>query len=231
MKPLSQKASPKSNASFCFFFRFEAKKNGICYSFALIAMVVFFFLFSPLTAVAQPMPEKKEPDHYVIDTRQCDDYIKINGSTNINHFHFEQRLDDQKILKKGPPTSVEKLALKIPAHDFKASNPMMYKDFLKFIKAEEYPYIDITIFFDKFHLPAGRPFTIIPKIKVGLAGETKTYEIPGRIYECRKSGVHLQGKVNIDLKDFGLEPPSKFMGMVKVNKEVFINFGLTINNN
>ncbi|WP_462317848.1 hypothetical protein [Marinilabilia sp.] len=71
---------------------------------------------------------------------------------------------------------------------------------------------------------------MIPKIEVGLAGETQTYKIPGEVYECRKSGVHLQGKVNINLKDFGLEPPTKFMGMVKVNKEVFINFGLTLDN-
>lgn len=229
MKPLSQKAPSKKGLISSFFFRFKAKMSSLRCVYSLFATVVIFSLFSSMV-MAQPMPEKNNPHHYVIDTKQCDDYIKINGSTNVNHFHFEQKLVDQKVITKEKPSSGQKVALQIPAHDFKASNPMMYKDFLKLIKADEYPYINITIFFEQFRLPAGSPQTVIPKIEVGLAGETQTYEIPGEVYECRKSGVHLQGKVNINLKDFGLEPPTKFMGMVKVNKEVFINFGLTLDN-
>lgn len=230
MKPLLQKGLPKDDLISCFFFRFKAKMNGSGCVYSLFATVVFIFLFN-ISALAQPMPEKNSPHHDVIETKQCDDYIKINGSTNINHFHFEQKLNDEKILTKGNPSSGQKLDLQIAAHDFKPSNPLMYKDFLKFIKAEEYPYINITIFFEQLRLPAGNPQTIIPKIEVGLAGKTQTYKIPGEIFQCRRNGIHLQGKVDINLEDFGLEPPTKFMGMVKVNKEVFINFGLTIDNN
>ena len=230
MKPLSHKATSKNVFISCFFFRFKAKMNNIAFLYSLFATVVLLFIF-PQYGPAQPMPEKKSPHHYVIDTKQCDDYIKINGSTNINHFHFEQKLNDQKIIAEDESYSGQKLAIQIPAHDFEPSNPMMYKDFLNFIKAEEYPYINITIFFEQLRLPAGNPQAIIPKIKVGLAGETQTYKIPGEIFQCKKSGIHLQGKVDINLQDFGLEPPTKFMGMVKVNKEVFINFGLTIDNN
>lgn len=194
--------------------------------FVLLAAVFCFLEILPFQG--QPMPEMEQPHHTPVETKGCDDYIKIYGSTNINHFHFVQNLNEKTTPYKKEEKTQETLTIKIPAHNFEPSNPMMYKDFLKFIKANEYPYIDITIFFDNIRLPAGPPSTIVPKIKIGLAGRTHTYKIPGYIEECRDKKLHIRGKVDIDLKDFGLEPPTKFMGMVKVNNEVFINFGLTL---
>jgi hypothetical protein len=197
-------------------------------SFALHVIVVVFLLIS-LTCNGQPKPDKNLPNHNKSETKKCDNYIKIEGSTNVNHFFFEQIFNKKKELIENRDRSGEILKLKIPVHDFNPSNPMMYSDFLELIKASEYPYIDITIFFEKINLPAGPPETVVPKIKIGLAGESRTYQIPGQIQDCRKDSLHLNGKVSISLKDFNLKPPTKFMGMVKVNNEVFINFGLTLN--
>ncbi|MGQ1891129.1 YceI family protein [Thermophagus sp. OGC60D27] len=191
----------------------------------MIAMVFVFFAFS---ASGQPKFEKRIPHHSQLENKGCDDYIKIDGSTNVNHFYFIQTLDKNPNVVISRDPSRETLVLKIPAHDFEPSNPMMYKDFLDFIKAHEFPYIDITIFFDNFRLPAGNATAVVPRIKVGLAGQTKTYKIPGYLEECLDKELHIKGRVNIDLKDFGLEPPTKFLGMVKVSNEVFINFALTL---
>jgi len=192
-------------------------------------VMVISFLFCFFHVVGQPMAEKHLPHHNESIVEECDNYIKIEGSTNVNHFHFEQVFRKKDEIIEEESHSGEIIKLKIPANEFNPSNPMMLDDFLKLIKASEYPYIDITIFFENIKLPAGAESTVVPKIKVGLAGTSNTYEIPGRIHDCREESVHLNGKVNISLQDFNLEPPSKFMGMVKVNNEVFINFGLTLN--
>ncbi len=169
------------------------------------------------------------PHHHKTSIGQCDNFIKIEGSTNINHFHFEQVFTNKEHIIKAQKNAGEVIRLKIPARDFKPSNPMMYNDFLELIKASEYPYINITIFMDETRLPAGPEKIVTPKIRVGLAGETSTYEIPGETHKCKTNATHIQGKIKINLQDFNLEPPTKFMGMVKVNNEVFINFGLTLN--
>ena len=188
--------------------------------------LVFVFLASHFVVQAQADIEKSYP--FQTENYGCDDYIKIDGSTNVNRFHFIQTLDQNPNVIKRKDPARETLNLKIPAHDFKPSNPMMYKDFLDFIKAQEFPYIDITIFFENFRLPAGNASTVVPRIRVGLAGQTQTYKIPGYVEECLDKELHIKGRVNIDLKDFGLEPPTKFLGMVKVSNEVFINFALTL---
>ncbi len=192
------------------------------------AVVVVFLIFS-LTINGQPMPDKSIPHHDETDVKNCDNYIKIEGSTNVNHFYFEQTFNKKEEVIEPHPGSKEIIQLKIPAHNFKASNPMMYDDFLELIKAAEYPYINITIFFEDIKLPAGPENTVVPKIRIGLAGKSQTYQIPGQIHDCRQNSMHINGKINISLKDFNLDPPTKFMGMVKVNNEVFINFGLTLN--
>ncbi|WP_291854880.1 YceI family protein [Marinilabilia sp.] len=192
------------------------------------AAVVVFSIIT-LAINGQPMPDKSIPHHTKTDVKTCDNFIKIEGSTNVNHFHFEQTFNEKEKVIETHPGSGEIVKLKIPAHDFKASNPMMYDDFLELIKASEYPYIDITVFFENIKLPAGPENTVVPKIRIGLAGQSQTYQIPGQIHDCRQNSMHINGRININLKDFNLDPPTKFMGMVKVNNEVFINFGLTLN--
>jgi hypothetical protein len=174
---------------------------------------------------AQDLLLSTTPHTFASDTKECNNFVKIGGKTNVNHFHLIQKLNGQEEIVE---RSQETLTLRIPADEFEPSNPMMYEDFLDFIKADEYPEIDITIFLDNTRLPAGNSNHISPRIKIGLAGQTKTYTIPGKIEECRDNSLHISGKVNINLHDFNLEPPSKFMGIVKVSKEVFINFELTL---
>ncbi|SFE98299.1 YceI family protein [Thermophagus xiamenensis] len=193
-------------------------------------LIPLFFVFLTYDVIAQSDIDINTQPIFNTETEGCKDFIKIDGSTNVNQFYFIQKLDDNPRVVKSKNPSNDVLILKIPAHDFEPSNPMMYKDFLDFIKAKEFPYIDITIFFDNLRLPVGNTTTVVPKIKVGLAGHTQTYEIPGYVNECLDKELHIKGKVKINLKDFGLEPPSKFLGMVKVRQEVFINFGFTLEN-
>lgn len=62
--------------------------------FVLLAAVFCFLGILPFQG--QPMPEMEQPHHTPVETKGCDDYIKIYGSTNINHFHFVQNLKDRK---------------------------------------------------------------------------------------------------------------------------------------
>jgi hypothetical protein len=230
IQPLSQMTQQTcGTASFRLFNKSRRVSSVINRYCALFAAVVILTMATLTNAFGQPMSKIDHPHHKVTDTKMCDNFIKINGSTNVNHFYFFQKLNDSgKIIKNKDSHSNESLEILIPAYDFEPSNPMMYDDFLEFIKAGEYPNIEITIFFNNPKLPAGGSGNIAPRIKIGLAGQTHIYKIPGQLEECRENSLHISAKVNIDLKDFGLEPPSKFMGMVKVKNEVFINFGLTL---
>lgn len=63
----------------------------------------------------------------------CNSYVKIEGSTNVNRFYFQQAIEDPKY----PQNYVSKdgyITLTIPIRKFEASNPLMYSDFFSYYR-------------------------------------------------------------------------------------------------
>lgn len=162
---------------------------------------------------------------------QCANYVRIEGSSNVNKFYFEQTLS-----KPHPETntyyqSAEYIEFDLPVEYFKASNPRMRNDFMELIKANDYPIITIFIKLPQEEIRSSSDQEVTSFIKVKLAGQEMKYQLAGKVHTCQNNSIRLQGTLELDINDFNLSPPTKFMGMVKVNKEVFINFGLIIDYN
>ncbi len=193
-------------------------------------LISFLFLLFSQRTVAQVSMNPIQVFTVVDSRSKCSDYIQIDGSTNVNQFYFTHELSDKKKLDVSPDTKSNILELKIPAKNFKSSNHRMTEDFLELIKADKYPYIQITIHLTNDQLMSLVNDVFYPEIDVQLAGKSHTYRIPGKLHRCPDQSIHVSGEVHLSLEDFDLEPPSKFLGLVKVKNEVFINFGLTLSN-
>lgn len=191
-------------------------------------------VFCILSFVALWHPALVAQNHLKVNLpskHDCTNFVIIEGSTNVNKFSFFQSFDSQSKNQVTNDNQKKILTIEIPVHNFEASNPLMYDDFLKLIKAESYPVISIFIHLNTSEFNVSNIKSINPKIEVKLAGKQKVYFIPGALAYCQDQSLRVQGSVKINLNDFNLEPPTKFFGMVKVNQEVFVNFGLTMDNN
>ncbi len=196
-------------------------------AFVPLLITLFFVVSSPSTtaqATMEPIPVFTVADSH----SDCSDFIQIDGATNVNQFYFVQNLPDKMQLQSESDAESNTLQLKIPARNFKSSNPRMREDFLDLIQADKYPFIQITMHLRKDQLASLVSDTFYPDIDVQLAGKSHSYKIPGRLRRCKDQSIHVFGEVHLYLDDFGIEPPSKFFGLVKVKNEVFINFGLTL---
>lgn len=191
-------------------------------------MLISLLLFAPFIH-AQGQYNKI---HNSINHNECVNYVTIKGSTNVNEFSFIQLLNEKESPIKFH-TQEGYITIQIPAHNFEASNPLMYKDFINLIKADEHPYIAIRFHYNPYELynKNGQTSAIASEIYITLAGEEKKYKIPGQIHLCHDRALRIMGDIKINLDDFQLQAPSKFMGMVKVNNEVFVNFGLRMEQN
>lgn len=157
----------------------------------------------------------------------CNSFVKIEGSTNVNRFYFHQVIEDPKY----PQNYVSKdgyITLTIPIRRFEASNPLMYSDFFQLLQADSHPDITIRFYYDPYKLlnPGSTTSPISSEIWVSLAGHEKKFKLPGSVHICYDNAAHLNGTLTIDLRDFSLTPPTKFMGMVKVNNEVSVEFAV-----
>ncbi len=188
-------------------------------------VAIFCLMLSGMTFVLQGQnaPLMKGDGH-----PECLSYVRIEGSTNVNQFYFQQSLDHEK----HAPSFHNKegyITFSIPAHNFEASNPLMYKDFIQLIKADNYPEISIQFHYNPYDIQlsgAGRSLSILSEVYVTMAGKVMRYKIPGVVHICRDKAMRINGNIKIDLRDFQLSAPSKFMGMVRVSNEVSVEFGV-----
>ena len=160
---------------------------------------------------------------------KCSNFVRIEGASNVNQFYFEQFLNDWQTKEISFNQNKDTIILKISANNFVPSIPMMYEDFIHLIKADQHPDIKITIETPPYIWWKQDSINQTDtKITIQLAGTSKQYEIPSIFQICQNHSLHLKGAIKLNLTDFNLHPPSKFMGMVKVKNEVFVKFGLVI---
>jgi hypothetical protein len=163
-------------------------------------------------------------------TGTCSNYINITGSTNVNRFEFRLAFPLHQVFSVDPSDlkdqyNQDMYKIYLPAKSFKADNQLILRDFLTLIKADLHPDIIIGVGYSQlldFHL-GNNPE--IQYVRITLAGVTKVYPVAFLADVCSGNLVYVRGHKNIRLTDFGIQPPEKFLGLMKVENEVLINFG------
>ncbi|MGD0340926.1 MAG: hypothetical protein ABSA76_04355 [Bacteroidales bacterium] len=160
-------------------------------------------------------------------------FIGITVLSNIDRQFFQYNLKHQCLpIAKEPEsqnaagTSVSSII--IPVEEFKCTNEFVYKDFLKLLKAEQYPYLEIDIPYNsgiKYY--TNNPL-ILRGVTITVAGVSNQYDINCKIDKGDNENQILDGTARIKLTDLDIVPPVKFFGLVKVKNEIIINFQFCI---
>jgi len=161
--------------------------------------------------------------------------LSIDGKTNVNSFTCsiaKYTGTDTLVLQEGGkkirPVFV-KGSVGLDASTFDCGMAIMTSDFRKTVKSEEYPAIVIDfISFERAPSYAQGEEKFKGILKISLAGVTKLFEVDCSI-ETKPSGmIHLMGGRAFTFADFGLKPPSRMMGTIKVQEELNVKFHLVL---
>lgn len=151
-------------------------------------------------------------------------YISIRGSSNVTDFELINRTPflNEATGKAFPEEGYK--SIQIPVEGFSGPNKQLTNDFRDMVNASEYPLItialeqkDLASLDEKTGLTHFRTF-------ISMSGNTREYVIPCEVYEGIGSGYILKGSLEVLLSDFGIDPPRKVFGLIRVENEVFINF-------
>jgi hypothetical protein len=189
-----------------------------------ITLILHMVFICSIWCYCQPIAGKLD--------NKCDNYLYIKGTSNVNEFTFSYNAANIPS-KNDSKKSSESVEINIPIRHFKASNPVMYNDFLVLMKETEHPQIKVSFSKDELTKALRDYSAPCPDISITIAGVTRVYKVSCSIVNCGNN-YYLSGEQAIKLSDFELKPPEKLMGLVKVNNKIEVDFGFIItftNNN
>ncbi len=152
------------------------------------------------------------------------DQILIRGTTNLNHFQIVYNERELSLFAPADSDDVAYVKMSIPVNEFQTNNKVLLQDFLKIIQADRFPSINIFLENDITRkILADVPETK-QKIMVQIGEIKNAYECVSYLEKSYYNEWYFTGKLNIRLTDFKIDPPEKFLGLIKVKDLIEINF-------
>ena len=160
--------------------------------------------------------------------------LTIDGKTNVNTFQCaitQYKGKDTLVLQEGGRNKrpvFKKGYVGLEASSFDCGMKVMTNDFGKTIKAKDYPVVSIEFISFERAPRFGAEETFKGNLKISLGGVAKTFDMNCTIQVKSSGQIHLLGSRDFTFSDFDLEPPSRMLGMVKVNDALKVNFHLVL---
>lgn len=142
--------------------------------------------------------------------------INIKGKSTIGDYNCDNSLikKDSIFLNLNKKNSI---SAQIPMTAFDCKNRIMTKDLQSTVKVKKYPNSFVTLSEIK---PCAKNYKCV--LTFIITDKTLKY----KDFVLNNSGNKIQGSLNLNFSDIGLEPPVKMAGLIKVKDEIVIDFTL-----
>ncbi len=154
--------------------------------------------------------------------------LEIHGKTNINSFTCAQThtlpedIKEITLCQDGSMIGFINAELVIPVNDFDCGHKIMTKDFQEILESDKNPFLRI-----RLHSVRTTSTGMLADVSIRIAGVSQRYKIPVTVSNNNTALTGI-GERQVKFSEFNLDPPVKFMGMVKVKEELNITFNISI---
>ena len=185
----------------------------------------FFFLlifFTAGLAIAQI------PSHQKTLNILPQSQLLISGDTNISEFscNFESKMLPSNcavtFTDKGNAIAFRNAVLVLNNRGFDCGNKQINKDFHALLQTGEHP----SIILELKEISLKTATSAVARVNIKIAGKEKLYELPVKVLST--PATCFEGKLQLDINDFGLEPPKKAFGLIKVKEDIEVSFNLMV---
>ena len=165
---------------------------------------------------------QSDPDIYVSGS---DFKLTISGTSNVHDWEESvDRANGQGAISWNTDGSftLQSLQLAIATHSIKSTHgSIMDNKTYDALKADANPNITFKLTSPLTNVRPGT--TITAKGELKIAGTTKTIDLPVTV-SGTSTKLIFQGTKSLSMKDFGVSPPTAFMGAMKVADNVTVQF-------
>ncbi len=201
-------------------------------------MLNFSFAYIILSLAFGLMPdaietEKRVQEKWLVDQNSS---MVVLGETNINTFEcaltsyvWSKNLVFYQPNLPGTKNHPVNCEFEIPVNSFDCGMQLMTSDLRKTLQSEKFPFMKISL---------KEMSDLISSVKDGqsigteadimLTGIKKQNHIKFKVDKKNRQYITLSAKKTIQLSDFNITPPTRFMGSVKVKNEMVINITMKL---
>jgi hypothetical protein len=154
--------------------------------------------------------------------------IRIAGKTNINSFSCEHNnklnVDTLHVQSNsvGSYFELRDSEISVPVAGFECGLSQMTREMMDLLEEESYPDLKLNVLSLKRDDNKVEAFTLIT-----IAGNGVVYKVCSTL-KGRQNWTSCKGTLDLNIRDFGLEPPTKFLGAVRVKEMITIEFDLKL---
>ncbi|MER3318262.1 MAG: YceI family protein [Allomuricauda sp.] len=160
-----------------------------------------------------------------------DSEVLISGTTNVNEFTCKYNLEELELPirlaydDKAEQIQFSNAQLKLANDCFDCGGKAINKDFRDLLQTEKHPQVELRLLYVDPPKPENQQIGVGMEIKI--AGVTRNYET--QLYCEQQGNICVDGTIALKLTDFGLEPPRKALGIIKVHDEIKVRIALRLN--
>ncbi len=164
--------------------------------------------------------------------------LTVSGTSSLHDWSCEAREADLSAeLADGASTAevdgggfvVSGGTFRVPTAALRCGKGPMDKNLRRALDAEEHPEIVFELT-ERVEVPDPGDRTVEIPIpgRLEVAGASRRLEVTAAVSADGEGRVRIQGEVAFDMSDFGVEPPTAMLGMLKTDDRVSVHFDLAL---
>jgi hypothetical protein len=163
-------------------------------------------------------------------------WISLSGTTNINSFTCTSMGEIPRgfimadILPGSNAIYFSDAQLDVPVPSFDCKNRMMNNDLHESLGGKDNPTIKINLLEARTmkDVQNSNNGKILTQVEISINGQTKVTDVTVGYKQINPYSFLITGTKDMLMTEFGIDPPSPMLGMVKVHNKVSIHFHLLI---
>ena len=161
--------------------------------------------------------------------------LTIYGKSNVNEFACILKKPVQTLelshhqSLKNKDYILENAKLTLPVKSCDCGHKRMNHDMYQALKADKYPSIQIEIL--RLEPPQSWqkwPVLVNAIASITIAGVTKVVHLPTSLRQIPPLGWHASSRIDLKMTDFGIQPPTALMGVIKTANDIKIVLDLNL---
>ena len=156
--------------------------------------------------------------------------MKIEGTSSLHDWDMtvEDFKCDMSVIIGNPSITIEKVNFTGITSTISSHNSIMDSKTRNALKTQKYPEIRFRMTSPLKIASQGNSFSGTATGELFIAGKARTVSLPFSGKTTSENSISISGAKTIDMKEYGIDPPTAMFGALKTGKDVTVSFEISL---